>query len=218
MSSRSGLYVVLRDLECLAPRHKGYFRYMVLVTFPGTVGNSERELRFQAFIDRLRKEVCRYVWVKEVHKSGLYHWHIVVAMGRRWHYGKGHRKRTVVDWSKLYCGSVNGIQVKPVRRSFFYVMKYLAKHAQKPPKGVRTWGAGGHDFARGWWMLTDDQARTVDKLRRLSYRISEGYAPSWSRARLGELRDSVDQYRSEAGNRLSLLLGALRNFKLKEDG
>lgn len=118
-----------------------------------------RRKLFRLLLDRLRKEpgYLGHLWTTERHQSGHLHHHLIVRFKRSWSF-----KGCVVAWSKRYTGSVNGLDIEPVRsgKAGAYLAKafgYITKDTGIPDYlPVRWWGTS--TVARKW---SEDQRDLV---------------------------------------------------------
>lgn len=143
---------------------KYLYSYLITHTMPAEYTNEERRSEWRRFIDRFRKEnPTSYVWITEVHTGtrgtsrssasalGRIHHHMVVSFPSVWWYSKLVRR-----WSWAYCGSSNGLDIRPVRRgAASYLAKYLCKGLfDEPRKDRLTSEAGKTDVPSlpfRWW-------------------------------------------------------------------
>ena len=136
--------------------HRGLVAYMVTTTYrPGTDWTPQD---WKTAIHRVRQfcnrqgAKCRYVWVAELQKRGVIHYHAVFWLP--------HGLR-MPKWDKAGWWPHGRCQRVKVKSSAVgYLMKYLSKGTepgQSFPKGARTYGVGGLDFAgrraRRWLRL-----------------------------------------------------------------
>lgn len=195
---------------------KGHYAWMVLLSFPGYMDNAEREKRRRLFCDRLRKEHVWYVWVKEQHTkrlAGLYHYHFVVHRLQKWNYGS-----RVQGWSKRYGGSPNALQIKPVRRTFMYLIRYMGKREQKLEKGHgRTWGRGSPPRMSSLkdFRLMDRERWLVEMLWHFDHRPILGGRYIWRVGEADGLRSELLALRERAKTKLGTVLAMLLRQKRK---
>ena len=129
-------------------------RLMITLTYRPEASPAVRDIA--AFRDRMRQWFkrrgvpCRFVWVREAHKSGRPHFHVLVWLPRRFMLPAPDRR----GWWP------HGLtQVKPVHSGASYVAKYVSKGSEPSafPKGCRIHGAGGLCASsrreRRWWLL-----------------------------------------------------------------
>ena len=96
------------------------------------------------YIDKLREWCdkhsieCRYVWVAEMQKRGVIHYHLIVFHPKRLSFPKPDKSGM---WPHGSSSRSTGIY-----RAVAYMAKYLSKGDLAPfPKGARTYGSGGFD-------------------------------------------------------------------------
>lgn len=123
-----------------------------------------------------------YVWVMELHKSGVPHYHVILWVPARWRLPQSDRR----GWWPH--GMTNTVRV---RNAVGYVAKYASKLASKDaafPKGARIHGIGGITGLErriiAWWKLPKD-LRTGEE-GSVAWRRAKG--GGWSCQDTGEYR------------------------------
>lgn len=147
--------------HCLAEKRKASEQcLMVTLTYRGTNEDWDPK-HITAFIDRARDwlraqgQSCRYVWVAELQKRGVIHYHVAlwVAHGTKlpfpdqpYTYGGARGQRIA---PAMWPHGMSKIEV--ARAAVPYLLKYLSKDTSKCfgsfPKGARIYGRGGLDHA-----------------------------------------------------------------------
>lgn len=145
----------------------GYRRRAAMVTFTYAPGFEWSPRHLSEYVRRVRKwqlrrtrAPLRYVWVLELTKAGVPHYHMVVWLPRgltlpkpdkagHWPHGS-----TRIEWA---------------RRAVSYLAKYVSKagpcvEAGAMPRGARLYGSGGlSPVARSWraWRLAPGWVRSI---------------------------------------------------------
>lgn len=93
---------------------------------------------------------CRYVWVAEMQKRGVIHYHMLVFHPKRYNFPKP-------DKCGMWPHGTTNRQVG-IRYAVAYMAKYMSKgDAAAFPKGARTYGCGGLEgtakLEMRWWKL-----------------------------------------------------------------
>lgn len=135
------------DDECL----------MITLTYAGT--NEDWSPRHvAAFMKKVRAwmeargESCRYVWVAELQKRGVIHYHVAlwVPVGMRLPFpDQPYAGRDGREYPPMWPHGITRIEV--ARAAVPYLLKYLSKDTSKTfgrfPRGARIYGVGGLDHA-----------------------------------------------------------------------
>lgn len=116
---------ILEQLKVEKPY--SYDTALFTLTFPEYYDNDKRMQQRNKFLKQLRKRSKYYLMTTEIHKSGLFHFHIVTILdAKQKQFFTEKRKSKIIEWSFRYCGSINGLDVK-FGRPFHYVVKYVSK-------------------------------------------------------------------------------------------
>jgi len=124
--------------------------------------NYKRRRAFNLFVDRIRKLRCYrgHYWTTEYHpgkgeNAGTIHHHLILRTSGFWNY-----KQVVVEWSKRYCGSNNGLDIRNPTTgnkawSYLYgAYKYLDLVDDTEELPFRWWGTS--QVARKWKQWADE--------------------------------------------------------------
>jgi len=152
-TSRRKIYRILLFLEFLR-KVKKWKAYLVTMTFPDSLSPTERLKRRSLFSDLMRKRGFLFVYITERQKSvnettgEIYpeprlHFHFLV-IGQKGLLNTQGKKETLDlgllrKWSMKYCGSVNGLDITRVKRTVFYLAKYLTKEEQSTNLQLSNW-------------------------------------------------------------------------------
>jgi hypothetical protein len=142
---------------CVTPAFEQEECLMVTLTYAGT-NDDWSPKHVAAFLDNVRKFMkrkrwpCRYVWVAELQKRGVIHYHVAVWV-------PAGEKLPKPDEQGWWPHGMTRIEV--ARAAVPYLLKYLSKDTSKTlgefPKGARIYGIGGLDktmrLARAWLRL-----------------------------------------------------------------
>jgi hypothetical protein len=131
-------------------------RLFLTLTYRPSEADSSGDI--SAFRDRMRQwfkrrgAVCRFVWVREAHKSGRPHFHVLVWLPRS-------LRLPAADACGWWPHGMTNTQV--VHSGAAYLAKYLSKVSSLPsaafPKGCRIHGSGGLSARSRWdrrWFLS----------------------------------------------------------------
>lgn len=137
--------------------HRNDTAWMVTLTYAGTNADWKPEhltRAMTAFRNWCTRQgfACRYVWVAELQKRGVIHYHIAAWLP------KGQRMPKWDQCGWWHCGMTNTLRAK---HATAYLMAYLKKGDLEArgslPKGARNYGVGGLDHslrrARRWLRL-----------------------------------------------------------------
>jgi hypothetical protein len=143
--------------HCVQPSKGGDDCLMVTLTYAGD--NEDWSPRHvSTFVQRVREWMkrrelpCRYVWVAELQKRGVIHYHVALWVPRG-------MKLPKPDEQGWWPHGMTRIEV--ARAAVPYLLKYLSKDTSKTfgrfPKGARIYGTGGLEHsmrrARRWLRL-----------------------------------------------------------------
>lgn len=112
---------------------------------------------------------CRYIWVAEMQKRGVIHYHLLVFHPKRLQFPKPDKQ----GWWPH--GSTN--RRTGIKRAVAYMAKYMSKgDTAQYPKGARTYGCGGLQgtakIEMRWWKLPQwirKETQPEDEPRRVSH-------------------------------------------------
>lgn len=119
--------------------------YLVTHTMSDAANDVLRRKMFRKLLDRVRKLAgyAGHFWTTERHVRGQLHHHLVLRMREEWRY-----RSYILSWSQRYCGSSNGLDVKPqfggsravsyAGKAFFYACKEAKDRKDVLP--FRWWG------------------------------------------------------------------------------
>lgn len=124
---------------------KYYHCYLITTTHPLDWGIMQRRKALNELLDVIRKDVdvVGYVWATERHSKGeskgKIHHHLFVRCAERWDY-----RKVVVKWSKRYCGSPNGLDIRHRGAEGALYSGKMARYVGKDGTGLlpfRHWGS-----------------------------------------------------------------------------
>ena len=110
---------------------------------------------------------CRYLWVAEMQKRGVIHYHLIVFHPKKFNFPKPDQRGW---WPHGSTSRSTGI-----KRAVAYMAKYLSKgDVAAFPKGARTYGCGGLEgtakLEMRWWKLPSwvrEQVTPDDRAKRV---------------------------------------------------
>jgi len=130
--------------------------YLTTLTFSDRISNEERHSAKNKFLDNFRKRRFPLLWITEPHndredneetsnvcgRKGLVHYHILSIHPTQWKYKKrnGMGRFSITEWSLRYCGSNNGLDVKKIDKTLFYLSCYFRKTPDVFTLNKRLWG------------------------------------------------------------------------------
>lgn len=134
---------------------RGFHALMVTLTYrPGVHWSPDQISRYIATVKKWyarRRAACRYVWVLELTKAGIPHYHVLF-----WHPSGRHLSMPKADKRGWWPHGLT--RTEKARNAVGYLAKYASKGTDDiMPKGARLYGVGGltlnSRLVRAWWNL-----------------------------------------------------------------